>query len=90
VDESGLVRRYGFAHGTLPAHAESGEERFLVEWDRADDAVWYDVLAFSRPNLVLARLGYPLTRRTQKRFARESAAAMSKAVRHAPAGRAVP
>lgn len=76
VDEVGPVDRFGYAYGTLPAHAESGEERFLVEWDRADDAVWYDVLAFSRPNQWLARLGYPLTRRTQKRFARESAAAM--------------
>jgi uncharacterized protein (UPF0548 family) len=73
-------RRFGFAYGTLPGHAESGEERFLVEWDRADDAVWYDILAFSRPRHPLARLGYPLTRRTQKRFARDSAAAMIAAV----------
>lgn len=80
VDEDGPVRRFGFAYGTLPAHAESGEERFLVEWDRADNVVWYDVLAFSRPNHWLARLGYPLTRRTQKRFARDSAAAMVAAV----------
>lgn len=78
VDEGGPVSRYGFAYGTLPGHAESGEERFLVEWDRADDAVWYDILAFSRHPL--ARLGYPLTRRTQRRFARDSAAAMHRAV----------
>jgi uncharacterized protein (UPF0548 family) len=26
--------RFGFAYGTLPGHAERGEERFLVEWDR--------------------------------------------------------
>jgi uncharacterized protein (UPF0548 family) len=80
VDEMGPVCRFGFAYGTLPGHAESGEERFLVEWDRADDDVWYDIIAFSRPNHLLARLGYPLTRRTQKRFARDSAAAMRKAV----------
>jgi uncharacterized protein (UPF0548 family) len=86
VDEAGPVSRFGFAYGTLPAHAESGEERFLVEWDRNDDAVWYDVLAFSRPNHPLARLGYPLTRRTQRRFARESAAAMRKAVGHGGGG----
>src|SRR5262245_46391050 len=43
------VNRHGFASGTLPAHAESGEERFIVEWDRADGGVWYDILAFSRP-----------------------------------------
>lgn len=80
VDEGGPVLRFGFAYGTLPGHAESGEERFLVEWNRADDSVWYDILAFSRPNLVLTRLGYPLVRRAQKRFARDSAAAMRRAV----------
>ena len=80
VDESEPVCRFGFAYGTLPGHAESGEERFSVEWDRADGAVWYDILAFSHPNHWLARLGYPLTRRTQKRFARDSTAAMRKAV----------
>jgi uncharacterized protein (UPF0548 family) len=80
VDESGPVCRFGFAYGTLPGHAESGEERFMVEWDRASEAVWYDILAFSRPRHPLARLGYPLTRRAQKRFARASTAAMQKAV----------
>jgi len=84
VDEAGPTSRFGFAYGTLPGHAESGEERFLVEWDRATDAVWYDVLAFSRPRHPLARLGYPLTRRAQRRFARDSAAAMRRAV--LPAG----
>ena len=68
--------RRGFAYGTLPGHAEAGEERFLVEWDRADDGVWYDILAFSRPRHMLARLGYPLARRFQRRFARDSAAVM--------------
>lgn len=72
--------QFGFAYGTLPDHAESGEERFLVEWDRATDAVWYDIVAFSRPRHPLARLGYPLTRRAQRRFARDSAAAMRRAV----------
>jgi uncharacterized protein (UPF0548 family) len=80
VDEQGPVRRFGFAYGTLPEHAESGEERFTVEWHEADDAVWYDIVAFSRPQQLLARLGYPLARRLQKRFARDSAAAMRRAV----------
>lgn len=84
VDDAEPVRRFGFAYGTLPGHAESGEERFLVEWDRADDSVWYDILAFSRPAHVLARLGYPLTRRVQKRFARGSAAAVLRAVSSSP------
>ena len=42
--------------------------------------VWYDILAFSRPRHVLTRLGYPYIRRVQKRFGRESAAAMLKSV----------
>jgi hypothetical protein len=42
--------------------------------------VWYDILAFSRPQRLLTRLGYPYVRRVQKRFGRESAAAMLKAV----------
>ena len=70
------VRRTGFAYGTLAEHAEIGEERFVVEWQRADDSVWYDLYAFSRPGHVLARLGYPIGRRLQKRFARESKQAM--------------
>jgi uncharacterized protein (UPF0548 family) len=80
VDERGLVRRSGFAYGTLPGHAESGEERFTVEWHEADSSVWYDILAFSRPRSLRGRLGYPWTRRVQKRFARDSAAAMRRAV----------
>jgi uncharacterized protein (UPF0548 family) len=80
VDEAGPVARCGFAYGTLPGHAESGEERFVVEWDRAGGGVWYDLLAFSRPRHPLARLGYPLARRAQRRFARDSAAAMLRAV----------
>jgi uncharacterized protein (UPF0548 family) len=74
VDEPGPVGRYGFAYGTLPDHAESGEERFLVEWDRAAGEVWYDILAFSRPRWLLTRLGYPYMRRVRRRFGRESAA----------------
>ncbi len=72
--------KFGFAYGTLPDHAESGEERFLVEWDRNSGEVTYDILAFSRPHQVLARLGNPLVRRVQKRFRQDSAAAMLRAV----------
>ncbi len=79
-DESGPVRRCGFAYGTLPGHAECGEERFSVEWDSSDDSVWYDILAFSRPRHPLARLGKPLVRRLQKRFAQDSCAAMCRVV----------
>lgn len=81
VDEHGSIVRYGFAYGTLTEHAESGEERFTVEWNRATDEVWYDILAFSRPHKLLAKLGYPLARFLQKRFARKSKMAMFDACR---------
>ena len=73
-------RHYGFAYGTLAEHGEVGEERFSVEWNRADDSVWYDLYAFSRPNHFLARLGYPLSRMLQRRFAAASKQAMVRAV----------
>ena len=79
VDEPAPIRRFGFAYGTLADHVASGEERFLIEWDRATGEVWYDILAISRPRPFLSRLGYPYMRRVQKRFRKESAAAMVKA-----------
>ena len=78
VDEP---RRFGFAYGTLPGHVEKGEERFLVE-RTYDNSVWYDILAFSRPRHLLTKIGYPLVRRLQKQFGRDSAAAMVRAVSH--------
>ncbi len=81
LDETdGPIRRFGFAYGTLRDHAETGEERFSVEYHRFDGSVWYDIYAFSRPRLWLARIGYPLSRAYQKRFARESKAVMARAV----------
>src|SRR6202044_236101 len=44
VDEDGPLKRFGFAYGTLAEHAETGEERFTVEWDREHDTVWYEIL----------------------------------------------
>ena len=79
IDEQPGQKRFGFAYGTLPAHAGSGEERFLIEMDD-DETVWYDVLAFSRPQGALMRLGYPYMRHLQKRFGKQSAAAMQKSV----------
>jgi uncharacterized protein (UPF0548 family) len=77
-DEGDLVRR-GFAYGTLPDHGEKGEERFTIEWHHEDDSVFYDLYALSRPNQLLAKLGYPLARHLQHRFARDSLQAMVRA-----------
>lgn len=79
VEDKGEVERFGFALGTLPGHILAGEERFTVEWHRTDDSVWYHVCAFSRPDQFLSRLGYPLVRQLQKRFARDSHSAMEHA-----------
>ena len=83
IDDTGPIDIFGFAYGTLPGHAERGEERFTVQWHHADDSVWYDILAFSRPNHWLTRLGYLYVRRLQKRFARASQQAMLSAVSRA-------
>ena len=73
IDES---RRFGFAYGTLPDHVERGEERFLIEW-LPDDSIWYDILAFSRPQHPLVKLSFPVARILQKQFARDSLARMT-------------
>ena len=81
IDETTpTVSRFGFAYGTLPGHVERGEERFSIEWHHRDDSVWYDILAFSQPNHPLVRLGYPVTRYYQKRFARASLRRMAQSV----------
>ena len=73
--------RYGFAYGTLPDHPERGEERFLVEWNQADDSVWYDLLAVSRPGHWLARIGYLYARYEQAKFRRLSGLTMQRECR---------
>jgi len=75
--DQGLV---AYAYGTLPGHAESGEERFSVSLDPATREVRYQIAAFSRPALLLSRLAYPLARRIQRRFAMSSAQALARAV----------
>ena len=76
--DTASVQRFGFAYGTLPDHVECGEERFTVEFDTQSAEVWYDILAFSKPQHPLVRLTYPLARLLQKRFARDSMAHMSR------------
>ena len=85
IEEEEPLRRFAFAYGTLPEHAEAGEERFQVEWHREDDSVWYDILAFSRPHQWFARWAYPYVRRKQKQFARDSMRTMKAAVTGASA-----
>jgi uncharacterized protein (UPF0548 family) len=79
IEEQGRIEKYGFAYGTLADHGEIGEERFTVELNQDDQTVWFDLYAFSRPRIA-ARLAYPVSRILQKRFARDSKAAMYRTV----------
>lgn len=76
----GMKDVFGFAYGTLADHVECGEERFTIELHE-DNSVWYDLYAFSRPQHLLVKLGFPFARILQKRFSRESLAAMGAASR---------
>ncbi|MDB5336192.1 MAG: hypothetical protein JWN70_1811 [Planctomycetaceae bacterium] len=80
TDETNPLRRFGFTYATLPGHVEMGEELFLVERD-ADDRVWYQIRAVSRPRYWLVKLAYPLARWLQRRFRGDSMRAMQVAVR---------
>lgn len=62
---------HGFVYGTLPEHAECGEEQFVIE-RRPDGSVWYAIRAFSHPRHWMAWLGFPLARWWQCRFVRDS------------------
>lgn len=57
--------RCGFAYGTLPGHAESGEERFVLE-RQEDGRITVTISAFSNPATRLASLGGPVTKRVQQ------------------------
>lgn len=72
--------RHGYAYGTLPNHAEAGEEAFEVAMDAATGAVSYRIRATSWPHARLARLGQPIVRRLQARFRHDSCRAMRRAV----------
>jgi uncharacterized protein (UPF0548 family) len=63
VDEPDLG---GFAYGTLPGHAESGEERFVVRYDSASGEVVAEVTAFSHHATWWSRLGSPVTSVAQR------------------------
>ena len=81
VDPGGPdATRAGFGYGTLPGHAERGEERFRVTFSPDGEEVHYELQAFSRPALLATRLAYPFARRVQLRFAESSARALERAI----------
>lgn len=61
--------RFGFAYGTLPGHPERGEEAFHVDIDD-DGTVTAEIIAFSRPGDLAAKLAGPIAREIQKTVTR--------------------
>ncbi len=80
INESGAVERFGFGFGTLPGHSEEGEERFTVEWNQADDSVWFEILSFARPHDILAKIGFPFVGFFQRKFAEDAQKRMLAAI----------
>ena len=80
VDSRSDSNSVAYAYGTLRGHAECGEERFSISLDPSSGAVTYEISAFSRPATLLSKLGYPLARGLQRRFAAASAQALARAV----------
>jgi uncharacterized protein (UPF0548 family) len=82
IDEDGPDEaRFGFAYGTLAAHAVAGEERFLATWDKRTDVVRFGIFKFSRLRHPLVRLVAPIARYLQRRFTTEAIGALARAVR---------
>jgi uncharacterized protein (UPF0548 family) len=72
--------RFGIMYTTTAFHIEEGQERFIIDFDSESESVSYLIEAVSRPRHLLARVGYPLSRAMQRRFARDSHARMKRAV----------
>ncbi|MHA7154592.1 DUF1990 family protein [Arthrobacter sp. TMN-50] len=65
ADAGGGAQRAGFGYGTLPGHPARGEEAFIAILD-ADDAVYFEVFAFSRHANWFFTLGAPVARFCQE------------------------
>ena len=79
-EKTDLFQKTGFAFGTLPAHSETGEEQFSIEWDKKTDEVFYELYAFAKPHDFFAKIAFPYVGYLQKSFARDSFKAMLKFV----------
>ncbi len=61
--------RFAYAYGTLPGHAESGEESFAVA--RTPGGVIGETIAYARMAEWIAKLGAPIARRVQRTVKRD-------------------
>jgi uncharacterized protein (UPF0548 family) len=64
--------RFGLVYSTTQMHVEEGEELFLLEFNPETGELTYQLEAVSRPRNPLSRLGFPISRAFQHRFARDS------------------
>ena len=67
--------RFGFMYTTTAVYVEEGQERFVDRLHPGSESVLHLLEAVSRPRHILARIGYPLSRAMQHRFARDPARA---------------
>jgi uncharacterized protein (UPF0548 family) len=72
--------QFGFLYSTTNRHVEQGEETFILRRNPETAEVTYELEAVSRPRHFLARLGFPIARSFQHRFARDSHRRMREAV----------
>jgi len=68
--QRGQTWHTGFTYRTLAGHPEVGEETFSVEKNLASGEVLVALRSWSRPGILLTKLGAPIARRTQVRSTR--------------------
>jgi len=72
--------QFGFLYSTTNQHVEQGEETFILRHCPETAEVSYELKADSRLRHFLARLGFPMARFFQHKFARDSHRRMREAV----------
>lgn len=74
--------RFGFAYGTLPGHAEAGEEAFIAK-QTFPGHLRLTIRVHARPATTLARLGGPIVTLLQQSATRRYLSAWATAIRAA-------
>ena len=74
------TNQYGFAYGTLPIHAGSGEEYFGVERDE-EGKCWFVIKAFSVPQYWGTKLFPRYMRAQQRNFIKQAGQRMQQLVK---------
>jgi uncharacterized protein (UPF0548 family) len=67
--------RFGFAYGTLAGHPESGEESLIVA--QTATGIRFEATAVSQPAEMVAHIGAPVARATQRRTSQRYLSALA-------------